>query len=68
MSYGAGGWEQLNEFGDRAPPPFDVWFYAPGSAAQNNKSSFNYLAGTYNTDTKTMVWNTGTLGYTPKGP
>jgi len=68
MSYGAGGWEQLNEFGDRAPPPFDVWFYAPGGAAQNNKPSFSYVAGTYNTDTKTMVWNTGVLGYTPKGP
>jgi hypothetical protein len=32
------------------------------------KLSYSYLARTYNFDTKTMVWNTCTLGYTPKGP
>ncbi|MCX6649242.1 MAG: ABC transporter substrate-binding protein [Candidatus Bathyarchaeota archaeon] len=62
--YGAGGWCQMNEFGDRAPPTFDVWFYAPGAS----KASYSYLAGAYNPDTQTMAWNTGILGFTPAGP
>jgi branched-chain amino acid transport system substrate-binding protein len=62
--YGAGGWCQMNEFGDRAPPTFDVWFYAPGVS----KASYSYLAGAYNPDTQTMTWSTGVLGFTPAGP
>ncbi|MCX6649381.1 MAG: ABC transporter substrate-binding protein [Candidatus Bathyarchaeota archaeon] len=62
--FGASGWCQMNEFGDRAAPMFDVWFYAPGT----NVACFSYLAGVYNPDTQTMSWNTGNLGFTPAGP
>jgi branched-chain amino acid transport system substrate-binding protein len=52
--YGASGWCRLNEFGDRAPPPFDIWFYAPGTTA----ASESRLAGTYYPDTRVANWNT----------
>lgn len=62
--YGAGGWCQMNEFGDRAAPTFDVWFYGPGEA----KPSYAYLGGSYNPDNQEMTWNIGVLGFTPAGP
>jgi branched-chain amino acid transport system substrate-binding protein len=55
--YGVSGWCKLNEFGDRAPSPYDVWYYAPGVG----KSSASYVAGTYYPDTKVMTWNTISL-------
>jgi len=73
QTYGAGGWEQLNEYGDRAPPPFNVWFYAPGvDSTGAAKASVSYVGGVYNPDTKVMTWDTGVLmanlKYVPKGP
>jgi len=73
-TWGAGGWCQLNEFGDRAAPPFNVWFYAPGVVAGTTtpKASASYIGGVYNPDTGVMTWLTGTLqtnlGYVPAGP
>jgi branched-chain amino acid transport system substrate-binding protein len=52
--YGASGWCRLNEFGDRVPPPFDVWFYASGATSQSGK----ILSATYYPDTKITYWNT----------
>jgi ABC-type branched-subunit amino acid transport system substrate-binding protein len=51
--YGASGWCKLNEFGDRAPPPFDIWYYSPGTTA----SSQSIQAGKYYPDTRTVTWN-----------
>ena len=73
-TWGAGGWCQLNEFGDRAPPLFNIFFYAPGKEAGTGapKASVSYVGGVYNPDTKVMTWDTGVLqanlGYLPKGP
>lgn len=65
---GISGLCKLNEFGDRAPPPFNIWYYAPGSG----KPSVSYIGGVYIPDTKTTTWNNSqlldTLGYSPSGP
>jgi len=73
QTYGAGGWENLNEYGDRVPPPFNVWFYAPGvDSTGAPKASVSYVGGVYNPDTKVMTWDIGVLmanlKYVPKGP
>lgn len=62
--YGASGWCNLDENGDRMPLPYDVWFYTQGSTY--NKSL--QLAGVYTPDTDTVIWNSGELDYTPDGP
>jgi branched-chain amino acid transport system substrate-binding protein len=73
-TWGAGGWCQLNQFGDRAPPPYDIWFYAPGVEASTGaaKASISYVGGVYNPDTGATSWNSGVLleklGYLPNGP
>jgi branched-chain amino acid transport system substrate-binding protein len=50
--HGVSSWCRLNEYGDRAPPPYDVWGYAPGI----DKPSESYVAGIYTPDTKLMTW------------
>ena len=57
--YGASGWCRLDQNGDRAALPMDVWFYTQDS---------RLYAGLYEPDRDTMSWNTGELGYTPAGP
>jgi branched-chain amino acid transport system substrate-binding protein len=47
--YGASGWCRLDQRGDRAPLPLDVWFYS-----QNSR----LYAGMYTPDTDTINWNT----------
>jgi len=59
--YGASGWCRLDQFGDRAPLPLDVWFYKQDSSDVKPR----YYAGLYEPDTDTMTWNSGELGYTP---
>ncbi|HIH88150.1 TPA: ABC transporter substrate-binding protein, partial [Candidatus Bathyarchaeota archaeon] len=51
--YGATGWCRLNEYGDRAPPPFGIWYYAPGATTP----SVCLQAGIYNLDTRSTTWN-----------
>jgi ABC-type branched-subunit amino acid transport system substrate-binding protein len=74
QTWGAGGWCQLNLYGDRAPPLFNVWFYAPGKEPGTglDKPCISHVGGVYNPDTKVMTWDTGALqaalGYVPKGP
>ncbi len=48
--YGASGWCRLDQSGDRAPLPLDVWFYS-----QNSR----LYTGMYTPDTDTMKWQTG---------
>jgi len=73
-TWGAGGWCHLTPDGDRAAPPFNVWFYAPGVEAGTGeaKASVSNIGGVYNTDTKVMTWDSGMLmsklGYVPAGP
>jgi branched-chain amino acid transport system substrate-binding protein len=50
--YGVTGWCRLNEYGDRAPPPFDIWYYAPGASAP----CASKLAGVYDPDNRTTAW------------
>jgi branched-chain amino acid transport system substrate-binding protein len=52
--YGATGWCRLNEYGDRAPPHCDIWYYAPGI----NAPSVILLAGVYDPDTGITSWDT----------
>jgi branched-chain amino acid transport system substrate-binding protein len=63
-TFGAGGWCKLNEFGDRAPPPFDVWGFFKG----DTKPSVSKVVCTYDNDYKVANWDAAVLGYTPKGP
>ncbi len=63
-TFGAGGWCKLNEFGDRAPPPFDVWGFFKG----DTKPSVSKVVATYDNDYKIANWDPNVLGYTPKGP
>ena len=64
----------MNEYGDRAAPTFDIWFYAPGVEAGTGtaKASTANVGGMYNPDTKVTTWDTGVLqaklGYIPAGP
>lgn len=62
--YGTTGLCKLNEYGDRSPPTFDVWFYAPGATAPTE----SLLAGTYDTDTGVTSWNMRSLDFTVQGP
>lgn len=52
-TYGVSGWCKLNEFGDRAPQSFDIWYYAPGVVLP----SVGSVAGVYNPDTGVTLWN-----------
>jgi branched-chain amino acid transport system substrate-binding protein len=61
---GASGWLKLNRFGDRAPPPFTIWYYAPGAETPSD----SYVAGTYRNDTNQKIWNTRSSDYVVRGP
>jgi len=67
--YGSTGWVQLNQYGDRAPPPFDIWYYAPSTPANPMTSGCSsWKAGLYDNDLKTTTWNTALPGVTPGTP
>lgn len=61
--FGTGGWSRLNEFGDRVPPPFDIWGY--GIDPATNKPNYIRFGG-YDIDTQIVVWDTTVLGFEPK--
>jgi len=61
---GVSGWLKLNEFGDRAQPPYTIWYYAPGAASPSD----NYIAGIFRTDINQTIWNTRTSDYIVRGP
>ncbi len=62
--YGVTSWCRLNEYGDRTPPPYDIWFYAPGTTSPSE----SLLAGTYTPETGETVWNRRSLDFTVPGP
>jgi branched-chain amino acid transport system substrate-binding protein len=62
--YGASGWCRLDQYGDRSPRPYDVWFYGQDSSFVKPR----FFAGIYEPDTDTMTWNSSELGYIPDGP
>lgn len=68
--YGSTGWLQLNQYGDRAPPPFDIWYYSTPTAANpgDGKGCASFIAGSYDNDLQTTTWNTALPGVTPLGP
>jgi branched-chain amino acid transport system substrate-binding protein len=61
---GVSGWCKLNEYGDRAPPPFDIWYYAPGVIVPSE----GHIAGDYDPDTGVTTWNARTPDFTVQGP
>jgi branched-chain amino acid transport system substrate-binding protein len=63
-TYGVSGWCKLNEYGDRAPPPFDIWYYAPGVVVPSE----GHIAGDYDPDTGVTRWNARTRDFTVLGP
>jgi branched-chain amino acid transport system substrate-binding protein len=52
--YGATGWCKLNEYGDRAPPPYEIWYYTQGATSP----SVSGMAGVYDPDTGSITWLT----------
>jgi len=69
--YGAAGWAALDEFGDRAAPPYDVWGFYPGemdTPPQAGRPSVSIIMAQYDPVFRKTVFVTGILGYTPPGP
>jgi len=59
-SFGASGWNQLNEYGDRKGGDYQIWGYGDiGDGMQN------VVYGLYNYLEDVVYWNTEYLGYTP---
>jgi branched-chain amino acid transport system substrate-binding protein len=51
--YGATGWCRINEYGDRMPQPFGIWYYTSSATAP----SACLQAGIYDPDTQVTIWN-----------
>jgi branched-chain amino acid transport system substrate-binding protein len=62
--WGAAGWSKLDEFGDRAGPPYDAWGFYPSTA----KASVSVIMAQYEPDFKATTFIPSVLGYTPIGP
>jgi branched-chain amino acid transport system substrate-binding protein len=62
--FGAAGWSKLDPTGDRAPPPYDVWGFYPGT----DKPSVSKIMAQYDPDFQKTTFDVGVLGYTPIGP
>jgi hypothetical protein len=62
--FGAAGWSKLDPTGDRAPPPYDVWGFFPGT----DKASVSKIMAQYDPDFKATTFITSVLGFTPIGP
>ncbi len=70
-TFGVAGWCRLDEFGDRFPPPYDVWGFFPGSnvgSPEPTKASVSIIMATYDPDTQKTTFVPTVLGYTPIGP
>ena len=62
--FGAAGWSKLDPTGDRAPPPYDVWGFYPGT----DKPCVSKIMAQYDPDFQKTTFDTTVLGYTPIGP
>jgi branched-chain amino acid transport system substrate-binding protein len=59
-SFGASGWNKLNDAGDRAKSNYQIWGYGDiGSGVQN------VVYGLYDSITDHVTWDTTLLGYAP---
>jgi len=68
MTFGITGWLELNQYGDRSPPPYDVWqLKPPGQNPAGAKLGLWVIVGSVNAQTDVCTWNTAALGYTPPG-
>lgn len=63
-TWGAAGWDRLNEYGDREAPPYDVWGFYPG----DTKASVSKIMAQYDPDFQKTTFLVDILGYTPIGP
>ena len=59
-SFGASGWNKLNEAGDRAGANYQIWGYED---LGNGVTNVNF--GLFDAITGTVTWNTDVLGFTP---
>lgn len=61
---------KLNQYGDRDPPPFDIWYYASSTPANpgDGSGTSSFIAGSYYNDLKVTTWNTSLPGVTPGTP
>jgi hypothetical protein len=59
-SFGASGWNKLNEAGDRAVSNYQIWGYGDTG---NGVINVNY--GVYDAITGQVTWNADALGFTP---
>jgi branched-chain amino acid transport system substrate-binding protein len=66
--FGAAGWSKLDDFGDRAAPPYDVWGFYPGADYGQAKPSISVIMAQYDPDFHKTTFVTSVLGYTPIGP
>ena len=62
--FGAAGWSKLDEFGDRAGPPYDAWGFYPSA----DKPSVSVIMAQYEPDFRKTTFIPSVLGYTPIGP
>ena len=62
--FGAAGWSKLDQSGDRAAPPYDVWGFFKGAT----KASVSVIMAQYDPDFQKTTFVTSVLGYTPIGP
>ncbi len=68
--FGAAGWSKLDEFGDRAAPPYDVWGFYPGSKATPpvTKPSISLIMAQYDPVFRQTTFINSILGFSFPGP
>jgi len=60
-SFGASGWNRLNEDGDRYAANYQIWAYR----LKPDGTGEDYIAGLYDFVTGQVTWYTQEIGYTP---
>jgi branched-chain amino acid transport system substrate-binding protein len=60
-SFGASGWNKLNEDGDRYASNYQIWAYQ----LDTDGGGSEYVAGVYDFVTDTVTWDTQAIGYVP---
>jgi hypothetical protein len=60
-SFGASGWNRLNEDGDRFASNYQIWYYE----IDDEGVGWDKVAGLYDMVTDSVTWYTDVIGYTP---
>jgi branched-chain amino acid transport system substrate-binding protein len=60
-SFGASGWNKINEDGDRFASNYQIWFYD----IDDEGVGWDKVAGLYDMVTDSVTWYTDVIGYTP---